>query len=346
MTLTATPTQTVANQSTGQAGIPWPYHVAAAAWVVTMLGLARIAPVRYERLLQEDGIVEWLTVTLFLAAAWLRMRSAWPVRRVFDLLIAAFCLFVAGEEFSWGQRLLGFTPPAVFLEHNTQQEFTLHNFADVFGKPKGVLILALLGYGVLLPLLSRVKWFDKLGATPPPRAALPWFVIAAGLLLWYPVDLTGEWVEALAASAFFVSARPASRARRISIAGALAGAVLLTLYSAHQVAASPAALACAEREARALVDDIAQRAATERLLDRAGSVHKRLWTAIDDGYIDQAQLTTFKREACGQSPRYLIDPWGMAYWLRYDPDEGKLEVYSMGPNRRRDADDIVAAFRR
>jgi hypothetical protein len=48
------------------------------------------------------------------------------------LLTSIFCLVVAGEEISWGQRLFGLFPPDVFQEHNDQQELNLHNLLSYF----------------------------------------------------------------------------------------------------------------------------------------------------------------------------------------------------------------------
>ncbi len=79
-----------------------------------MLVMGSVAPDRYRALLQEDRIVEWTTVWLFLAAAFVGLRGALTHRRVFDGLVALFCLFVAGEEISWGQRLPGILLTRVF----------------------------------------------------------------------------------------------------------------------------------------------------------------------------------------------------------------------------------------
>ena len=55
------------------------------------------------------------------------------------LLIVAYaaitlCLFlVAGEEISWGQRLLGLETPEQIAASNTQGEFNLHNHEVIFG---------------------------------------------------------------------------------------------------------------------------------------------------------------------------------------------------------------------
>lgn len=318
-----------------------------------MFALASWSPTMYIALLQEDYLVEWLTVGLFAAAGAIRMRYAWPTRRIFELLVAAFCIFVAGEEFSWGQRLFGFTPPDVFLEHNTQQEFTLHNFADVFGKPKGILIAALAGYGVVVPLLARFPAARRFGMQSPPTAVLPWLLVSAALLLWYPLEFTGEWVEALAGGLFLVSARPSRVAVASGFAAAIVGAIILTIVSTRGLAANPAAAACARREADALLADVTTGgAATEKLRTKGGSIHKRLWSAIEEGYIDHDALVRFKAAGCGDSQRYAVDPWGMAYWIRVEgaaEASRRVSLYSMGPNRRRDAqayrrggDDVVA----
>ena len=350
MTLTAIATATAVRPTrTSRPGIPTFSHALLVAWLVGMLGLARFYPFEYQRLLQEDGPVEWLTVTLFLAAAVVRLRSAWPARRWFDLLIAAFCIFVAGEEFSWGQRLLGFTPPTLFLEHNYQQEFTIHNFADIFGKPKSVLILAIAGYGVLLPVAAAFSrgraLLERIGATPPQPGAVPWLIAAIILLVWYPFELTGEWVEAMTGFVFFSTAARSSYTRVTGGLLALSTAAGLTLYSTTLVSGAPSAIACAEAQTQALVADLQRDAATDRLLHKSGSIHKRLWSAIQDDYVEAAHLTNFRATRCGNTSDYAVDPWGMAYWLRSArtaSGERTYQVYSMGPNRRRDADDIAS----
>jgi hypothetical protein len=342
--------------------VPYWFHAAAAAWTIGMLTLAAYQPVRYEGLLQEDRFVEWWTAALFAAAGVLRLRAAWRERRVFDLLVALFCLFVAGEEFSWGQRLLGFTPPETFLRHNTQQELTLHNFADVFGRPKGVLILALLGYGVIMPGTALTTFgrrlLIRLRASSPPLAAVPWFALAALLLWWYPADYTGEWVEALAGGLFLVSVGIGAGGG--GVAGLLwpltvVAALFMTGVSGRLGTDDPARSACARSETTALVADLLAGAATEDLLE-AGRVHKRLFTAALDGYVDDRRLVAFAAAPCQSGERarrrHGLDPWGMPYWIeteRLAPGRRSLSVYSMGPDRRRDpsgntgVDDVGAA---
>ena len=283
-TRTVTPTATASEGGTGVSS-SWPsnlpIHGAAALWIGSMLLLSSQNPPLYDALLQEDRFVEWLTAALFIGAGVLRVVDGVRRRRWFDLLVGVFCIFVGGEEFSWGQRLLGFTPPDVFLEHNTQQEFTLHNFADIFGKPKGALILALLGYGLLVPLLAR---FPRLGASRATAHIRVWVVVAAVLLIWYPVDLTGEWVEALAGGLFLVAAPLPVKRRAATGVVAVVAAVALTFVSARRAGSGGIVVECARLEARALLADIvAGLGDYGDLLER--NVHKRIFTAVDDGYM-------------------------------------------------------------
>ncbi|MGQ0539800.1 MAG: hypothetical protein ACT4R6_12695 [Gemmatimonadaceae bacterium] len=340
------------------------FHVAAAAWVGGILALAQLRPDTYAALMQEDRVVEWWTVTLFFAAAAFRGWAAIIARRPGDLVVALFCLFVALEEMSWGQRLLGYTPPAVFLEHNTQQETTLHNFADVFGKPKWILSAVLFAFGVVLPIgtaLARsalaarspvivraASLLARLRLTPPSSALIPWFVASVVLLASYPVDFTGEWIEALAGALFFASARPPSATFALASVGTLAAALGLTQLSAVRRAPQDRErLACARIEADALLHDLASEDVKTSRFERGGRVHKRVWTAVEDGYLAWDGVRAFHAAQCaGATPtemaqrrRFAIDPWGVAYWLYLGPrsaGQRRVTVYSLGPNRRLD----------
>jgi hypothetical protein len=341
-------------------------HVLAAAIIVAALALAHVAPERYDALMEEDRAVEWVTVVLFLVAGVVRCYQAIRTRRVFDVLVGLFCLFVAGEEISWGQRLIGFTPPGVFLEHNTQQEANVHNFADIFGRPKWMLIMALAGYGLLLPALARVgptrRLLGRIGASAPSLALTPWFLAAIALLIWYPVTFTGEWVELLAGWLFVASAPLSLRTVTLTAVAAVPAALAMTWVSAARRPADSAQVACARVETSALVDDIVRGPAATPDLDEMGSIHKRVWGSVTSGFIEDALLQRFRATSCpgagaGGSTaarrRYVVDPWGTAYWVSVAPgDESgarRVVVYSFGPNRRRDGepeattgDDIAA----
>jgi hypothetical protein len=361
--------------------VPPLVHVLAALWVAGMLLVARLAPDAYDGLVQEDRVVEWWTVFLFLAAALFGGRRAIRTRRPFDFLVALFCLFVAGEEMSWGQRLAGYTPPEFFLANNTQQEANLHNFHGALGKPKWMLIGALVGYGLVLPAaawlarraygsrasgLSRVAAgvLDRIGASAPPAGLAPWFAAAAALLLWYPVEFTGEWVEALSGGLFLASLPAAGAAMAGAAAAGLAAAAALTALGGRPASggAEGARLACARTEVEALLADVTRGGAAADRLYESGRVHKRAWTMGEEGYLTPGLMRVLPGTRCsGEDPeagarrrRYAVDPWGTAYWVeaaRADAEgRRRVTVYSFGPNRRRDGmgatnasgDDVVA----
>ncbi|MGH7637808.1 MAG: hypothetical protein ACREOK_09150, partial [Gemmatimonadaceae bacterium] len=286
------------------------------------------------------------SVLVFAVAGVAQMIRAIRLRRPFDGLVALFLLFVAGEEMSWGQRLLGLTPPSYFLEHNTQQEMNLHNFGTVFGGPKGPFTLVLIGYAVLMPLVALLdtgrKLLDRIGATPPPLASLPWFLAAIVLFMWYPVSFTGEWNELLAGSAFLVASGLSTRALAAIAPAGLLVAFALTTWSARGTN-DPERVACATVE----LDAIAAALRTEVL--GSSPAHKRVWTFVADDRIDvdslRAHLSGAPCEGKSHAARrrFAVDPWGTAYWMRITRGEtvATVTIYSFGPNRRRDLDDAA-----
>jgi len=122
---------------------------------------------------KEDGFVEYGTVVVLLACAvvafrrWRSVSLGWKFTLVSWAIIGA-TVFVAGEEISWGQRLLQLETTDYFKEYNDQEELNLHNLrvGDVkinkliFGVG---LTVTLLLYMVILPLLyPRWSFLNKL----------------------------------------------------------------------------------------------------------------------------------------------------------------------------------------
>ena len=120
---------------------------------------------------REDGFLETATVLALLTACIasiqrFRTLYAGPTRTfipavAFVILISAFG---AGEEISWGQRLLNIESHDFFKAHNAQQETNLHNMVVqgtkinqlIFGKILGLGLLIYLA--VLTPLYHRNTW--------------------------------------------------------------------------------------------------------------------------------------------------------------------------------------------
>ena len=90
-------------------------------------------------LTQEDGLFEYSTAISFLVASIVAFilfakstagnsLSRFPIRRnIFYLLLAVLFFFGAGEELSWGQRLVGFDTPGSIRAQNVQEELNIHN---------------------------------------------------------------------------------------------------------------------------------------------------------------------------------------------------------------------------
>jgi hypothetical protein len=172
--------------------------------VLLWIGLLHYTnPQAYYLAVQEDEFIEWTTYAAFLGAAllhWVECLRRADDRTAFWFLagVGVFCLFVAGEELSWGQRLLGWRAPEYFLEHNFQQELNLHNVVAKQSQA-WLFVLVIMGYGLVLPLLATSetagKWSSKLGIIPPPIELSPAFF--AGVVLfcanpWERVDEVAE----------------------------------------------------------------------------------------------------------------------------------------------------------
>ncbi|MBI4346382.1 MAG: hypothetical protein HY553_05980 [Elusimicrobia bacterium] len=331
-------------------------HALPAVIVALYAGLAFLSPERLHALAEEDGWIEWLTFALFGAASagfFSEARAhkgaaAWGLAGV-----ALLCFAVAGEEISWGQRIFGFVPSEPLLSSNIQQEANFHNLLHALFRPKWLVVGLLSAWGGAGPLLARVSG-RRLGRLEPalqaaasPAALAPWSALACALIIVDPVPSTAEYVELLAGALFFAACLQRAQAPRASfvlpgLAAALtAGGLATTAWS--PAANTEAKRSCADREVAALADAVASRAFTRRLTKKT-LVHKRAFRAVREGYLDEAVAGALTGVECpgDDDPtrrRYLLDPWGQAYWIRYEDDRGagNLVVYSFGPNRRRDS---------
>jgi hypothetical protein len=110
----------------------------------------------------EDGPIETAGFGSFLLASVLALVGAWvlrPARRpaLAALALGAVLFVAAGEEISWGQRVLDVDTPAALVDGNQQDELNLHNLAGL--QHKAVLgQLAFAGAGVCLPRFVRGRW--------------------------------------------------------------------------------------------------------------------------------------------------------------------------------------------
>ena len=80
-------------------------------------------------------------------------------------LAALCCLYVAGEEISWGQHLFDWATPENWSEVNDQNETNIHNTSSWFDqKPRLVLLIGTVFGSLILPYLLSKKVI-KLSAT-------------------------------------------------------------------------------------------------------------------------------------------------------------------------------------
>jgi hypothetical protein len=318
-------------------------HLVLFGTLAVLLVLAELAPRQFQRLMQEDGWAEWATFAAFAAAGTLglrRARATTQLERLLLLGVSLFCLFVAGEEISWGQRLFGYRPPQFFLERNFQQEANLHNLLKNVLDTRFMVMIIALGYGVAAPFLSFLALLPR--ALAPARALLPYFACVAWLELSYPYELVGELAELLLGLLFLadIAARlgPDALASARGSAGAqlvaLASALLLMALNGLVLQLHADEFSKATRIELAYLADRLQEGGTLRAaLFRKQHVHKRLYTAARAGYVELPR------------DEYALDPWNNPYWIAFHRSAagtGKLLVYSFGANHQRESD--VDAF--
>ena len=118
-------------------------------------------------------------------------------RRPFVLAVtiigALACLYIAGEEMSWGQHFFHWSTPEYWAEVNRQEETNLHNTYAIFEKwPRAILELGILIGGILIPAAAafhpRIR-ANRLSLFLPAAALIPTAVAALGIKL---ADLLGQ----------------------------------------------------------------------------------------------------------------------------------------------------------
>jgi hypothetical protein len=172
----------------------------------------------------EDGFIEWCTVIVLFCTMLVCGKRFLTLRRVrpplfltVTMLLTLLCLFGAGEEISWGQRLFGLETPGYLKDRNAQGELGIHNLVVeingekvklnklIFGK--GLTLAFLIYLFVATPLFRKndmARSFFNTIAAPMPRN----YHIAGYLLIVATVELLvdsskrGEMTE-FAASIMF-----------------------------------------------------------------------------------------------------------------------------------------------
>lgn len=114
----------------------------------------------YRQLVAEDGIVEWASVLFWLMACVLvvlrlmRRPGVGVQGKLLPVLMAAFFFVCAGEEASWGQRVIGISTPEIIGSINVQNETNLHNMGSISVFSNAFFMLTV-GFFLALPFVSR-----------------------------------------------------------------------------------------------------------------------------------------------------------------------------------------------
>jgi hypothetical protein len=155
-------------------------------------------------LVDEDSVLEWGQFGLFLVAVVMGALAVWRFatagRRNEAIAFVIFvlgCILVAGEEISWGQRILGLETPDVLMDANVQAELNTHNLSAV----RIGLKFAMIGvglYGFVVPWVLRVRESQlgpRLGLAVPPLFLTSSFLMLAaynlGRLVFFPSGFFG-----------------------------------------------------------------------------------------------------------------------------------------------------------
>ncbi|MFY0680765.1 MAG: hypothetical protein JXR13_09355 [Thalassovita sp.] len=153
-----------------------------AVTLVSTLIIGLVSPEYFElTYAAEDGLIEYGTSLLLMTASLALFWRAYLSDGMTSFLLGLYSLlfiFAAGEEISWGQRIVGWESSEFFLEHNRQYETTIHNLvvggeqlaSTLFGS---FLTVMLLLYLIVLPLTyGHIGWITTLSrrlAVPVPH---------------------------------------------------------------------------------------------------------------------------------------------------------------------------------
>ena len=291
----------------------------------------------YVLLVREDGPLEWATVFFGIFAAIGFARTAYArtgLARLFPVLLALFCLFFAGEEISWGQRIFHLQPPVYFLVENAQQELNVHNLFREVLKTKYLLMALAALWAIALPLVARLPQKilktirGRIGINAPSLAHVGAAIVLIAILKWYPYTLTGEVAEAAFAMMLLVGSFSSSP--RMLITLTIMAAVIASVVAAIRPASPQEDIDRTHDELRAI-------AATWRAHEDVSNcgLHRRVYSWAEEEGVTLPRLEDTNETRA----TYGLDPWNNAYWIRHRCRNGRerVVIYSFGADGRRDS---------
>ena len=142
----------------------------------------------FDLLKLEDGPLEWLQFTeyfissLFGILIFFKSKKRKSINSVNWLILSAFCFFIAAEEISWGERIIGISLNSL-TEISIQSETNLHNlpfFHNYLLDPILVSICIFFGW------VGWRKW-PYLNSIPSKKLSL-FFLITALYIFYYEIS--------------------------------------------------------------------------------------------------------------------------------------------------------------
>jgi hypothetical protein len=161
---------------------------------------------------EEAGVLEtaqFIFMVISLAIAVQLLLSPFVRRRPLVLALtvtaALGCLFIGGEEVSWGQHIFFWNDPSLVTAVNNEGELSLHNMNKGFERaPRALLEVCVFAGGLLVPLLcAYAPWLrqSRVALFLPPPALVPAAALAA---LFKAASMVAKYYGA----SFGVAARP------------------------------------------------------------------------------------------------------------------------------------------
>lgn len=175
-----------------------------------------------ESVFAEDGLFEYLTVVILLivagmAAVGMVKGRAWlnGSERALLVIFIFGLIFLAGEEASWGQRIIGIETPPSLREKNFQGELNVHNLFLGWNEILRMVIACLLSAIVILLHRDAVPFLSGRLDILKPDDRFFWFP-----LILIPSHLYDEWFEQVVSFAILsygvMLYRNLTRARRLA----------------------------------------------------------------------------------------------------------------------------------
>jgi hypothetical protein len=190
----------------------------------------------FDKVIREDGLVEYLTAlflllgaTLFAIRAVKAAKESSRKKILFNSLASITFVFGLGEEISWGQRIFSIEAGEYFMQNNYQGETNLHNL-EIGGVDLNILIfsnlmfVALISYFIILPILIwKVKAIRKLVidyGVPIPRLHHIIVLLAVNIFIPLAINLMKEselHELALTGILFLILINPAKKVKDVSL---------------------------------------------------------------------------------------------------------------------------------